>query len=179
MSRPISGKLVDGVFRHALASDVSEQLRGELARAGLDLTPVALEPTYPREVWYRAVALTATALFPHDSTEEQLRRFGRHVVASLQARHVFRGPWLTMARLLGPRRALQQIAGRLTDSPVALSITVRGHSGVEVFVEEREQAGFLVGLLEAACEVLGAHECQVTVVEGRSPGGTTLSASWR
>lgn len=178
MSRPISGKLVDGVFRRALASEMSDELKAELARHGLDLTPGVLEPSYPLEVWYRAVALTAAALFPQQSPEEQLRLLGRLVVTSLETQGVIRRPLLAMARLLGPRRALQQLAGRLDDSPVALSITIRGRSEVEVHVEEREQAEFLAGLLEGACTVLGARECQVKLVGG-STSGATLNASWR
>ena len=173
---PISGKLVDGVFRRVLAEDVSLTLKDELAQNGLDLG--ALAPSYPREVWYRAVALTAAALFPQELPEAQLRSLGRHVIRSLESRRVIRGPWLAMARLMGPRRALRQAAGHLHESPVALSVTERSRSEVEIVVEELEQPEFLVGLLEAACTALGARHCRVTV-EGRSATGTTFGVSWR
>jgi len=174
----ISGKLVDGLFRRVLKRDLSSELLAALAQGGLDLTGDPLEPSYPKEVWYRAVALTAAALFPLEASEAQLRRLGLHVITALTSRGLLRGPWLGVARLLGPRRALRQISGHLAESPVALMITEKGRSAVEIHVEETEQPEFLAGLIEAACTALGAEACRVTVAS-RTATGITFHAAWR
>lgn len=178
MSGHIPGKLIDGLFRRVLAPDLTEDLGRALVAEGLDLGPTTLEPHYAREVWYRALAVTAAALFPGEAPPEQLRQLGRHVVRSLVARRVLRGPWLPAARLLGPRRAVRQLAGHLDGAPVTLAVTERSRTALEVLVSESEQPEFLAGLLEAACVELGASECRVTV-EGCSTRGTVLLASWR
>ena len=108
--RHIPGKLVKGVFQRALFADLSADLITALAAAGLDLS-VPLHDAYPRTVWYRAIELTAASLFPDEAPDARLRRLGRHVIESLEARKLVKGPWLSMAKLMGPRRALSKAAG--------------------------------------------------------------------
>lgn len=173
----IPGKLVEGVFKRALGPEVTGALLGELLDAGLDLSgPVA--DSYPRELWHRAISTTAAHLFSKHEAPEQLRMLGRHVMVSLQARHVIKGPWLAMARLAGPRRTLRQAAEHTDQSPVKVSITEKAKSEFEIYVEEREQPEFLAGVLEGSVMVLGGKDVRVHV-SGRRDHGTVFDVHWR
>jgi uncharacterized protein (TIGR02265 family) len=178
MKKPISGKLVDGLFRRVLAGDVTVDLKGTLAMLGLDLSPARLEPEYPRALWYEAVAATAKALYGNQAPEQQLRHLGLHVIDSLQRRHIVKGPWIAMARLAGPRRALRQATEYLDHSPVKLVLNERSKTEFEIVVEDHEQPEFLAGLLEGAITLLGGKHTHV-VVAGQRGHSTVFSATWR
>lgn len=178
MSQPISGKLVDGLFRKVLATDVTAELRESLLTVGLDLSAPTLEPQYPRTVWYRAIESTAQTIFAAEQPERQLRRLGLHVIASLQTRQIVKSTWISMARLLGPRRALRQVADHLDHSPVKLAITEKTKTQFEIVVEELEQTEFLAGLLEGTIGMLGGKEVRAVVI-GPTGNSTVFSATWR
>jgi uncharacterized protein (TIGR02265 family) len=178
MAVPISGKLVDGVFRRALGPELPSELRARLLAEGLDLAPATLAPSYPRPLWYQAVALTAAALYPAEAPDAQLRRLGRHVLEALQARGAFKTGWVGVARLLGPRRALLQAAGRPEHLPVKVHVKELARTRFELWTEERQQAEFLAGLLEGTCALLGGKEPTVQVI-GERGDGMVLMASWR
>lgn len=173
---PIPGKLVEGVFKRVLAVDLTPELKEQLAAAGIDVSG-PMEANYPRPVWYRAVELTADALFPNMARESQIRRLGVHVIHSLQSRHILRGPWLSMARLMGPRRVLKQAMDFLDRSPVKLTIKELSKREFEIAADDAEQPEFLAGLLEAAIEILGGSQPKVSV-QKISDGASVFRASW-
>ncbi|MCU0695417.1 MAG: DUF2378 family protein [Myxococcaceae bacterium] len=176
--RPIPGKLVKGVFQRVLFADLSAELIAALAGAGLDLS-VPVQEAYPRPVWYRSIELTADSLFPDGDQASRLRRLGRHVIEVLEARKLLKGPWLSMAKLMGPRRALKQAAemgGQY--SPVQLDVRERSSRELEVTVAEDQQAEFLAGLLEGLVGVLGGKAPAVRV-ESAGNGRAVMAASWR
>jgi uncharacterized protein (TIGR02265 family) len=176
--RHIPGKLVKGVFQRALFADLSADLITALAAAGLDLS-VPLHDAYPRTVWYRAIELTAASLFPDEAPDARLRRLGRHVIESLEARKLVKGPWLSMAKLMGPRRALSKAAELGAQySPVRLDVREHHSKEVEVTVAEDQQPEFLAGLLEALVELLGGKVASVRV-EAAGHGRAVMRASWR
>jgi uncharacterized protein (TIGR02265 family) len=174
MTRPISGKLFDGVFRRLLAGEVPAEVTQKLAELGVDLS--ALQPTYPRELWYRAIAETAAALYPSDPGG--LRKLGRRIVSSLVSRDLIKGPWLGMAKLLGPRRALKQAVERMDSSVVKLHLHEKSKHELEIVADETEQAEFLAGLIEGAIDLLGGRDAKVVVVGPRG-ASTVFSATWR
>jgi uncharacterized protein (TIGR02265 family) len=178
MPDPISGRLVDGVFRRVLGPELTPELKAALHAAGLDLAPPVLEPKYPRETWHRAVALTAAALYPTEPAAGQLRRLGHHVLEALLAQGRLQGPWLVMGRLLGPRRALLQAVARTDRSPIKVKVTELSRTRFEVWADEPEQPEFLAGLLEGACLLLGGKEPAVQVLGPRGEGSLLL-ATWR
>lgn len=173
----IPGKMVEGLFKKVLAGDVSPQLLGQLAEAGLDLT-AAPPANYPRATWYRAIELTAASLYPNDARPEQLRKLGGHIIESLRTRGIIKGAWLSMAKLMGPRRALRQAMDFLDRSPVKLEITERSKTEFEIFVDDPEQPEFLAGLLQKAIDMLGGKDASVSPLPPR-PGASLFRATWR
>jgi uncharacterized protein (TIGR02265 family) len=161
---PVSGKLVDGVFRRVLGPDLTPPLVSSITALGIDLEQRS-EVELLREVWYEAIALTAAGLFPQHSEAERLHRLGRHVIDALQTRNVLNRPWLSMAKLLGPRRAMRQAAEYSERfSPVKLEIHERGYRELEIHVEEDRQLEFLTGLLEGLVAALGGRRPTVSVL---------------
>jgi uncharacterized protein (TIGR02265 family) len=149
----LPGKLVDGVFRKVLAQDMTPALSEALRNCGLDLaspTPSEVEVT----VWNQCIDVTAQALFPEEA--EPTRVLGRHILASLESRGFVKGPWLSVARLMGPRRALRQAAQFVEkdkNSPLKLQLRELAANVFEVTAHDAQQPAFLAGLLEGV--VLG------------------------
>ncbi len=174
----VPGQLVKAVFQRVLFQDLSAELIGALAKAGLDLS-VPVQPAYPKAVWCQSIELTAESLFPEAAPDARLRRLGRHLIESLESRRLVRGPWLSMAKLMGPRRALKQGAEMGAQfSPVALHVKERSSKLLEVSLEEDAQPEFLAGLLEGLVEALGGKSAQVTI-ESVVHGRAVMAASWR
>jgi uncharacterized protein (TIGR02265 family) len=174
---PIPGKLVESVFKRVLAADLTPALQAQLAEAGVDLSG-AMQPSYPRPAWYQAIELTAKTLYPQDPPATQLRKLGGHIITSLQSRHIVKSAWLTMAKLMGPRRAIKQAMDFTDRSPIKLTITEVAKSEFEVAVDDPHQPEFLTGLLEQAITMLGGKH--VTVVhEGVREGQGLFRATWR
>lgn len=172
----IPGKLVEGVFKRVLAPDLTPGLITELAAAGLDLS-IPTPPAYPRATWYRAIELTAKTLFPDAGPAEQLRKLGGHLIHALQKQHIIKGAWLSMARLMGPRRALRQAMDFTERSPVKVTITERSKHEFAITADDTEQPDFLAGLLEAAIAMLGGRAPTVAL-EGTREGLSHFRATW-
>lgn len=173
----IPGKLVEGVFKRVLVQDLTPDLIAQLAAVGVDLA-VPVPATYPRTAWYLAVELTAKALFPNDSLPVQLRKLGAHIITALQTRHIIKGTWLSMARLMGPRRALRQAMDFTDRSPVKLTLTERAKNDFGITVDDPEQSDFLAGLLETAIGMLGGKAPSVEL-ESTEEGVSHFRATWR
>lgn len=176
-TRAVPGKVVEGVFRRALWPDLTPALLEALAGVGVDLS-VPLKPTYPRPTWYRAIEVTAAALYPNKTPDAQLRLLGQHLIRSLKEREVLKGPWLAMAKLLGPRRALKQAAEFARSGPLKLTLVEKGKHEFEIHVEETAQPEFLAGLLEGTISVLGGNDPRAEI-GARTAASTTFVARWR
>ncbi len=168
-----------GVFKRVLAADVTPALTEQLKAVGLDLTQPLAE-SYPRSVWFSAIEATASALFgaaPEPGSQQ--RQLGSHVMHALQSRHLLKGPWLTMAKLLGPRRALKQAADfGAENSPVNLEVKELNAKALEVTIDEGRQPEFLAGLLEALVTVLGGKNAAVSIVSA-TDARAVFTASWK
>lgn len=176
-TRAIPGKMVEGVFRRALGADLTPELLEALAAIGVDLS-VPLKPAYPRDTWYRAIEITAAALYASQSPQQQLHRLGLHIMRCLKEREVIKGPWLSMAKLLGPRRALKQAADFAQGGPIRLTLVEKGKHEMEIFVEEGEQPELLAGILEGTIALLGGRD-PAAEVGARTAAGTTFLTRWR
>ncbi len=177
-SATVPGKLVNSVFNKVLGPDVLAGVRETLKAEGLDL--VALPERVGKPLWFRAIELTAASLYPTvGAAAEQQRQLGRHVIAALQSRKLLKGPWVTMAKFLGPRRAMKQAADFGSEnSPVKLSVREAGAKELEITVDEGQQTEFLAGVLEALVGMLGGKEARVATVSS-SETQTVFSATWR
>ncbi len=174
-SSTIAGKLVDGVFRRVLADEISAPLAAQLLEAGLDVK-VPSAHQIDRAIWYRAVDLTSAALFPGT---DGLRKLGRHVIDSLQKKNLVKGPFLTMAKLIGVKRALKQAAEYSEAfSPVPLKLEDTGSKDVEIHAEEGQQVEFLAGLLEGLVIALGGKDVKVSVAE-TSANRSVFAVAWK
>lgn len=174
----IPGKLVKGVFQRALFPDLSADLITALAGAGLDLSS-PLHEEYPRPVWYRSIELTADSLFAEKAESQRLRHLGRHLIVSLDDRKLVKGPWLSMAKLMGPRRALNQAAEMGAQySPIHLDVKERSSKELQITVAEDQQPEFLAGLLEGLVSILGGKAAHVKV-ESTANGRAVMAATWR
>jgi len=173
------GRLVQSVFKKVLAGDMTPPLLDQLKAEGLDL---AAEPPeeYPRTLWFRAIELTATSLYPMVSEPaDQQRQLGRHLITCLQQRNLLKGPWLTVAKLLGPRRALKQVADFGADnSPVKFEVREKSSKELEVIVDEGRQTEFLAGLIEALVGILGGKDSRVATLSS-TEHRAVFSATWR
>jgi uncharacterized protein (TIGR02265 family) len=103
---------------------------------------------------------------------------GGHIITSLQARGIIKATWLTMARLMGPRRALKQAMDFTDRSPVKVTITERAKNEFSIEVDDPEQPDFLAGLLEAAIAMLGGKAPEVSLEAARE-GSSHFRATWR
>lgn len=173
----IPGKMVSGLFNKVLGPDLTPTLKDQLAEAGVNLSQTPPD-SYPRATWYRAIELTSKTLYTQHEPSEQLRRFGAHIIDSLQSRGIVKSSWLTMARFMGPRRALKQAMDFTDRSPVKLTITELSKTEFEIGVDDKEQPEFLAGLLEAAIVMLGGKQAKV-LLKGPRGDGNVFSATWR
>ena len=173
----IPGKMVQGLFKRVLAPDLTPELIAQLAAVGIDLS-VPPPAAYPRSAWYQAIALTAKTLFHEHPEPAQLRKFGGHIIQSLQTRDIIKSTWLTMARFAGPRRALKQAMDFTDRSPVKLTITELSKTEFEISVDDKEQPDFLAGLLESAIHMLGGKQPKVHL-KGPQGEANLFTATWR
>jgi uncharacterized protein (TIGR02265 family) len=169
--------MVQGLFKRVLAPDLTPELTAQLAAVGIDLS-VPPPPSYPRSAWYQSIELTSKALFPNQPAPEQLRKFGGHIIQSLQSRDIIKSTWLTMARFMGPRRALKQAMDFTDRSPVKLTINELSKTEFEIGVDDKEQPDFLAGVLEAAVTMLGGKSASVSL-KGPHGESNLFRATWK
>jgi uncharacterized protein (TIGR02265 family) len=176
--RPIPGRLVKAVFQRVLASDLTPDLVQQLHDLGVDVGQPARD-NYDREVWHSAVDAAALALFPSASPDAALRQLGSYLIETMQAKHLVRGPWLGMAKLLGPRRAMKQVAEHAASvSPVEFAVIEHGKTDLEVRVDEERQPTFLAGIVEGMVTILGGRDVMAEVVS-LAQGRTVMRVTWR
>lgn len=161
-ARTVNGSVLRGIFEKALAGEVSDELGGRLADVGVDLGNLA--ERYPFEVWLRAMELTATELFPGQPQDEALKHLGAHVVRGLQRNGVIKGPFLTMAKLMGPRRALREVASRTSAESawLRMDFTEAGPRACTLTINDGGVAELFAGALEPLIELLGGKRAMVT-----------------
>jgi uncharacterized protein (TIGR02265 family) len=174
--KSVPAKLVNAVFRRVLAQDLTPSLEQQLVLVGLDVSKPA-EGDTDKAVWDKSIETTARALFANEPSA--LRALGRHVVVSLDSRKLIKGPWLSMARLLGVKRALKR-AAQSTDAgfPITFALKEVSTQAVEVTSSESAQPEFLAGLLEGLVLLLKGREPKV-VVSSVQPANAVFAIEWR
>jgi uncharacterized protein (TIGR02265 family) len=166
----IPGKLVGAVYGKVLAPDVTPAVIEKFKVIGINIA--SPEEKYTKKQWYESVDVMSQHLFPGDAKAH--RKLGNHLISSLKERGIVKSAYLSMAKLLGPRKALEKAAEFAHYSPVKLTIEQVEKTVVEITVDDKHQPEFLAGLLETTLTMLGAKDTVVT-----SEGEGVFNARWK
>lgn len=179
-------KMEGVVFRHAAESFLTNVVK----RNGL-LTPefaaellgIGFDVNKPRDteasVWISLLRKTAKRLSPDAPESEALERVGREMLRGLFDTLVGRGMLMVM-KLLGPRKALLQIAESYKTSDTITKVTTAELSPTHVKLSFNSVGGvptYVRGLLAEAMDVLKVKNGVITFLE-RADGGTDFEVKW-
>ena len=169
---------IEGVLTVGLKSEMSGPLKEKLKAAGLDMNKPLL-PGYPPSQVFKWIAVAASHIFPGDSTDEGVRKLGMKSVTGLQ--ETMLGKALKGAlMIIGTRRSLHraQRAFRSNNnytevtlaelSPTCMNLTLNHVNGYPTFYQ---------GVFAGACELIGAKNCTVEILE-KSLHGATYQVRW-
>ena len=160
-ARHVSGKIVAGLFELGLTGAVTPELEAHLAAEGIELTK--LRDSYPYATWVRGLEITASELYEGEVLSDALRKLGVRVVTTIKASGLIKGAYLTMGKLMGPKRVLMQINGQPVRGADFLKVEVREKGGkhLEIHLNDGALGDFVAGALEAVLEGLGARRPKV------------------
>ena len=169
---------VEGVFLRGLVGQITPSLSAKLRAIGVDLNQ-KLKPTYPREVWTRALELTVSELYPGASREEGYRRLGELAVNGIG--YTMIGKVLVqMARLMGPRRSmlrLPQVFSSVNNfMKMELTEMEPGHFRAHVN-EDYGHPAYVQGAMTAAMNLADAKGLQVSILDAQTKG-ISLDVRW-
>lgn len=179
-------KIEGVVFRHAVESFLAHVVR----RNGLltddfvaELAALGFDAHKPRdteaEVWISMLRKTAKRLSPDAPEAEALERVGREMLRGLFETLVGRGMLMVM-KLLGPRKALLQIAESYKTSDTITKVTTHELSPTHVKLSFNSVGGvpsYVRGLLMEALDALKAKNGVITFLD-RADGGTDFEVKW-
>jgi uncharacterized protein (TIGR02265 family) len=160
-ARNISGKIVAGLFEKGLAGAVTPELEARLAAEGIELGK--LRDSYPYDTWVRGLETTASELYSGEVLSDALRKLGARVVKTLKDSGLVKSAYLTMGKLMGPKRVLMQLHNQPVRGADFLRFEVREKSSkhLEVQLNDGALGDFLAGAFEAVLEGLGAKRPKV------------------
>jgi uncharacterized protein (TIGR02265 family) len=176
-TRMVSGKWVEGLFNRALGPSIDQELGALLKAEGLELSR-PMQNSYPRERFVKWIMISARELFPDREQAQALRLLGAKVVEDLRSAGKIKGAVLGMAKLLGPRRVLKQLADYVQgQSSLRVKLEERGKSGAALELNDGELVDFLAGSLEVILPLIGARDAKVdaTLV---TPERSVLVVHW-
>lgn len=182
----------DGIVR-AFGSRLTPELYAQSRALGVDLRQ--RQVAYPVDTFLPVFLLLAEALVPGDeaSRPERLRRFGREVTVAF-AQTAIGTATITMARVIGVRRALQRAGrnirntGNYIDAEGLIVDTTEVHLVTRVlpafhaFVKPSWAVTELyrVGIIEGFLEQLHARDPRVEVLRRDTAGfETAYRVTWR
>ncbi len=176
-ARHISGKIVAGLFEKGLTGAVTPELEAHLLAEGIELR--ALRDTYPYDTWVRGLEVTAAELYQGEVLSDALRKLGGRVVTTVKHSGLIKGAWLTMGKLMGPKRVLLQIHNQPVRGADFLRVEVREKSSkhLEVQLNDGALGDFIAGALEAVLEGLGAKRPKV-LPRITTPERCVLDVTW-
>ncbi|MGV3624014.1 MAG: DUF2378 family protein [Archangium sp.] len=179
-------KMEGVVFRHAVESFLANVVK----RNGLltpdfeaELLSIGFDVNKPRdtdaEVWLALLRKTAKRLEPNAPEADALERVGREMLRGLFDTLVGRGMLMVM-KLLGPRKALLQIAESYKTSDNITKVTTQELSPTHVKLSFNSVGGvptYVRGLLREAMHALKVRDGGITFLE-RADGGTDFEVKW-
>ena len=173
----VSGKWVHGLFNRALGPSIDQELSAMLEAEGLELKR-PMHHSYPRERFVKWVTISARELFPDRTPDEQLRALGAKVVEDLRAAGDIKGPVLTMAKFLGPRRVLKQLADYVQgQSSLRVKVEDQGKTEAKLELNDGDLADFVAGSLEVILPMIGARGAQVDLTS-KAQDRSVLQLRW-
>ena len=175
--RMVSGKWVEGLFNRALGPSIDHELSELLKAEGLELSR-PLQHAYPREKFVAWVRISARELFPGKEQNDALRLLGAKVVEDLKAAGTIKSAVLTMAKFMGPRRVLRQLADYVGgQSALRVKLEEQGKTAARIELNDGDLADFVAGSLESILALVGARSAKVEAQQLR-PDLSVLSARW-
>lgn len=175
--RMVSGKWVEGLFNKALGPSIDAELCKLLEAEGLELSR-PMHHAYPRASFVKWVTISARELFPGKEPQQALRLLGAKVVEDLRTSGELKGPFMTMAKFLGPRRVLRQLADFVGgQSSLRVKFEEKSKTEANIELNDGELADFVAGSLEVILGLLGARQAKVET-NTTSPDRSVLSLRW-
>lgn len=170
---------IEGLYLKGLAGRLTPGLKAKLKTAGLDLDG-KLRATYPRELWVRCLELTARELYPNLPSDEAFRLLGQAVLEGTATTMIGK-TILSMAKLIGPRRAFARLpqAFNSMNNFVVARATERAPNEHELWLSDcYGHPTYMKGGLEAALTATGAKNLVVKqlAAEGDS---VTFVVGWQ
>jgi len=175
--RMVSGKWVHGLFNRALGPSIDAELSELLKAEGLELKR-PMQHSYPREKFVRWITISARELFPGKEQAEALRLLGGKAVEDLKSSGDLKSTVLTMAKFMGPRRVLKQLADYVQgQSTLRVKIEEQGKTAAQIELNDGELADFIAGSLEVLLSYIGARSPKVDATTV-APDRSVLSLRW-
>lgn len=169
---------VEGIFLRGLGDRITPSLKAKLRQLGLDLDQ-RLRPAYPRDLWVKALALAVAEVFPGMTKEEGYYRLGELAIYGIGNTMLGR-TIVSMAKLLGPRRALLRLPQGFTsvNNFMKMELEERAPNYFRVYLNETYgNPAYVRGALMAAMNIAGAKDPQAVIVEAKGDG-VSVDVRW-
>lgn len=175
--RVIFGNTFDGLQRVAKAQLTSE-LTDRLRLVGVDFGRPLL-PAYPAETFVSAIHLFASAIYPGEPKDEQLRKMGRKLLEGYLSTFIGRAVQ-GVARVVGTRATLDRMTQnfRSSDSFTEARISPLGPREVELWLnDDLGMPTYYQGFFELVVEASGGRDPKVEVLRS-TPPELVLKVAW-
>ncbi len=177
--RYIYAVAVEAFFQRALAGRLDAGAKARLRDAGITVDEPLLS-VYPAEVFHRAVAIAAGAVYPGVAADEAQYRAGLdHIDAFVQS---YPGKMMAaLARQIEPRTILEYTATfiRLGNNFTESRTRALAPRRVELWMNDvGEVPGWYRGIVQRGLERANVKGVEVKLVPGSPPPSATYDVSW-
>jgi uncharacterized protein (TIGR02265 family) len=155
---------VESMFSRALKPRLTTRLKARVKEAGIDLD-AKLKPSYPRDVWQRAMRIVVEELYLGVPEERAWFELGERLVASL-GETVLGSATLGIVKLLGPKRALERMSQtfRHANNYNHSKLEEVGPGRFQLWVNEvGVSPHFIAGTVFATLKIAGAADPRVEI----------------
>jgi uncharacterized protein (TIGR02265 family) len=170
---------VEALFHKAFGSKLTERCVERIRQAGIDLRN-RLDGFYPREVFYRCVAILGEELFPWMGADERMVQLGTAFMDGFEQTLLGKAA-LQAARFIGTRRTLYRMAENYRTSNNFLQAQVEelGPGDARLKLSQTSGAsGYYEGALRRGLQLTGAQG--LTVRRELDDGKRcTLRVTWK
>jgi uncharacterized protein (TIGR02265 family) len=149
---------VEALFLRGMRSKITERCMERIREAGIDLR-YKLQGFYPREMFYRCVAILGEELFPWMGADERMVQLGTTFMEGYEQTLIGKAA-LQAARFMGVRRTLHRMAENYRTSNNYLQVELKelGPGEVKLTLSQTSGAsGYYEGALRRGLEFVGAR----------------------